>query len=812
MIDLQEELLLRQVVNRPSREDSFLDLIFTNNEDIFGVVDAEDSIMTDHRILSIQTFLETPLVTCTLRALDGFEALNFHHRAVKWDDMTIELAEVDWSGELAQHDVEDMFEAFRRVLLGVCEKHVPRRTMRGNRRSRIPRDRKILMRKRCKLRKKMERELNPIQSSTLKNQLKELELKISKSHEDEMMRVEGEAIDAIRDNSKFFFTYAQSKAKTRTGIGPLSNGTELVQDPLEMSELLRVQYESVFTSPLATRPNNILEHLERETLENFHLELSDFHKAAKTLRNGSSAGPDGIPALLIKKLIGVLAEPFKVIWTESMQTGVIPRILKRGKITPIYKGGDRMIASNYRPVTLTSHCIKMYEKIIVQKMTRYLEDNNLYNSGQHGFRGGRSCLTQLIDHQMNILEQLCDRSDIDVVYLDFAKAFDKVDHGVLMEKLSGLGIRGRLLNWISQFLRDRKQFVAVDGAVSTEFEVISGVPQGSVLGPLLFLVHIADLTDDIQHCKVTSFADDTRVVKAVKNIEDCSLLQDDLDRIYGWAIRTNMFFNGSKFELLRYTVAGEPVDFAYKTADDLPIHEREEVTDLGVVMTNSANFVSQVAEVASRGRQRVGWIFRVFKTRERAPIMTLYRALVLPILEYCCQLWHPQALGLVRQVEAVQRSFTYRINGMEDLDYWQRLERLKLYSLERRRERYLIIYVWKVLEKLVPNFEGRDRIYTVERARRGRLCVLPTRRREAMQRLQTLHEGSIPVFGTKLFNCLPKDIRELDVSLETFKSHLDRFLARIPDKPCLPHYHQGASTNSIIKQLEAMRADGVFIL
>ena len=404
MIDLQEELLLRQVVNRPSREDSFLDLIFTNNEDIFGVVDAEDSIMTDHRILSIQTFLETPLVTCTLRALDGFEALNFHHRAVKWDDMTIELAEVDWSGELAQHDVEDMFEAFRRVLLGVCGKYVPRRTMRGNRRSRIPRDRKILMRKRCKLRKKMERELNPIQSSTLKNQLKELELKISKSHEDEMMRVEGEAIDAIRDNSKFFFTYAQSKAKTRTGIGPLSNGTELVQDPLEMSELLRVQYESVFTSPLATRPNNILEHLERETLENFHLELSDFHKAAKTLRNGSSAGPDGIPALLIKKLIGVLAEPFKVIWTESMQTGVIPRILKRGKITPIYKGGDRMIASNYRPVTLTSHCIKMYEKIIVQKMTRYLEDNNLYNSGQHGFRGGRSCLTQLIDHQMNILE------------------------------------------------------------------------------------------------------------------------------------------------------------------------------------------------------------------------------------------------------------------------------------------------------------------------------------------------------------------------------------------------------------------------
>ena len=208
----------------------------------------------------------------------------------------------------------------------------------------------------------------------------------------------------------------------------------------------------------------------------------------------------------------------------------------------------------------------------------------------------------------------------------------------------------------------------------------------------------------------------------------------------------------------------------------------------------------------------MGWIFRVFKTREFTPMLTLYRALVLPILEYCCQLWHPQALGLIRQVEGVQRSFTYRIDQMRDLDYWQRLERLKLYSLERRRERYLIIYVWKVLQDMAPNFEGRDCICTEENARRGRLCVLPSRRREAMQRHQTLHEGSVPVLGSKLFNCLPKEARELDGSLDTFKSHLDRFLARIPDKPCLPHYHQTASSNSILKKLEAMRADGVFIM
>ena len=227
-------------------------------------------------------------------------------------------------------------------------------------------------------------------------------------------------------------------------------------------------------------------------------------------------------------------------------------------------------------------------------------------------------------------------------------------------------------------------------------------------------------------------------------------------------------------------------------------------------MASTANFVSQIAEVASRGRQRIGWICSVFKTRVRVPMMTLYRALVLPILEYCCQLWHPQVLGLIRQVEGVQRTFTYRINGMRELSYWQRLERLKLYSLERRRERYLIIYVWKVIQELAPNFEGRDRIRTEESARRGRLCVVPSRRRGAFRRLDTLYEASVPVLGSKLFNCLPKETRGLDGSLDTFKGHLDRFLARIPDKPCLPHYYQTAPTNSV-NQLEAMRADRNFI-
>ena len=188
-------------------------------------------------------------------------------------------------------------------------------------------------------------------------------------------------------------------------------------------------------------------------------------------------------------------------------------------------------------------------------------------------------------------------------------------------------------------------------------------------------------------------------------------------------------------------------------------------------------------------------------------MITLYRALVLPILEYCCQLWHPVVLGDVRKIEAVQRTFTSRITGMRQLSYWDRLKQLKLYSLERRRERYLIIYVWKMIRGLVPNFEeaGSIKLQT-ESGRRGKLCEIPRRIPGSAHRVETLRENSLVVLGPRLFNCLPRDARDWEGSLETFKEKVDTFLTTVPDKPTLPHYYQSAATNSIIHQLEQLRA------
>ena len=331
--------------------------------------------------------------------------------------------------------------------------------------------------------------------------------------------------------------------------------------------------------------------------------------------------------------------------------------------------------------------------------------------------------------------------------------------------------------------------------------MISGVPQGSVLGPVLFLIHIADINSNVRFSTVSSFADDTRVLHSIESGADCVQLQEDLDVIYSWAVENNMCFNGDKFEVLRYSTSGEPVPFLYKTLEGLDIREVTSTVDLGVIMSSSASFSEQVSSASSKARKRMGWILRVFMTRERLPMLTLYKSIVLPLLEYCCQLWCPSAVGMIQQLESVQRTFTFRIGGLQDSDYWNRLKILKLYSIERRRERYAIIYVWKILNRIVPNLDGVAALTTHTSGRRGLICNIPQLSSRATQRITTLRENSFAVRGPRLFNVLPRDLRAYDGELDGFKRLLDRFLSNVPDQPNLPNYSQSAANNSLLNQV-----------
>ena len=263
-------------------------------------------------------------------------------------------------------------------------------------------------------------------------------------------------------------------------------------------------------------------------------------------------------------------------------------------ICPVHKGGSRGIPKNYRPVALTSHIVKVFERVVRKSLVAHLEKNMYFPDGQHGFRAMRSTLTQLLTFWDSVLEKLENGQGVDVIYTDFSKAFDKVETGVLLHKVRDCNVGGNLGKWLASFLDPsvRKQAVVVEGAVSDLMPVISGVPQGTVLGPVLFLIHIREIASELSSgTTATSFADDTRVKRGIKSCQDCYDLQSDLQKIYIWAETVNMHFNSDKFECLRFWPGtGHSPDHQYKGPNGGDITVKESLKDLGVEISSSLDF------------------------------------------------------------------------------------------------------------------------------------------------------------------------------------------------------------------------------
>ena len=389
----------------------------------------------------------------------------------------------------------------------------------------------------------------------------------------------------------------------------------------------------------------------------------------KNLNPNKAKGPDKIHGLVLKNCAKSVSKPLSLLFKKTYDCGTIPEEWKTALIVPVHKKGSKSDVKNYRPISLTCIVMKVMERIVRDEIMNRC--GHLIDTRQHGFLQNKSCTTQLVDFCDSLALSLNKNIRSDVIYFDFAKAFDSVNHDLILTKLKSLfSIDSLLLQFIKSYLQGRKQAVVVGGSTSSYLPVVSGVPQGSILGPTLFVLFLNDITSGLDsETNITMYADDTKIWRQLTEYNDHLQLQKDIDYLLDWSVRNKMKFHPLKCKVLMVSRFNPPlvdtlpcIQFFYYLGGSLLDYTDSE-KDLGILMNRTQNFTEHSDYLYSRANQRFGLLKRTCHfINSAAKRRILYLSMVRSIFEHCPVVWRPSSESSVNKLENIQKRAIKWIN------------------------------------------------------------------------------------------------------------------------------------------------------
>ena len=762
-LDCFSSLGLLQWVKEPTflLSDNILDLLLTSEEDRVGGVFV---------LPPLPCCQHSPVVFEYIFSGEGPERLAVGERRAwrkgKYAKISEALSQIDWGLEFSYSSVNEDFSYLQSVLLSLIDKFIPLMPVRSGPpwAVRVPPALTQLRSEAWHVYKQVRRAEGRNSAGALERLhiYKELNWNYRHFSVDSRKKYESDLLNRP-DSRKLFHAYVRKKKIGRPAVGPLRlRGGEIIQDPARMCEVFAAAFSGVFVSTAPTHPAPF--QAFAGSLADVDVSRLGVQRVLLALDPSSSMGPDGLHPYLLRSCAAELALPLCLIYQKSLRTGAVPEVWGESLVVPIFKAKSHTDPLNYRPVSLTSVCCKAMERIVVSQLTEYLESNNILSPHQYGFRKNRSTEDQLLLTYDDVGRWTDEGYVVDVILLDFSKAFDVVSHAVLLSKLESLGVCNPLLAWICAFLSGRVMSVCVGSSMSSPVDVTSGVPQGSVLGPLLFLIYINHISSGLS-CRFKAFADDYKLYLRYPRRgtepadQGVQSLQSGLDTVDSVAKSWNLGLNPDKCVVLRFHRgridfdALVPVNQYFLQGRALKLVTAHK--DLGVSVDTSLRFHHHIRVVAAKAGGLANCLLRSTICRSREFMLSLYVSHIRPLIEYASCVWNTGYCGDCRLLESVQRRWTKRIDGLSGVDYGGRLRSLDLFSVKGRLLRADLIKYWKILHgksgDLLTMFSLAPRVGTRGHALK---LVVPPRSSDVRSR-------SFSVRRVGVWNGLPADVVQL---------------------------------------------------